>query len=244
MFGYNDAECLILLASDSTGVRNHWKQALLPLNEVCETWTYDGLQRSLFSLKPSVLLLDGDLPGLNGAEEIVELLKLSTGTKIIMFTSYPDEKTQIRILRSGARGYCNKDVDHVLLRRAVEMVRKGEVWASRRTLARLLDEMSSTAPIGALAQAQQDRVDLQDDFPRQSPRALEMRFPMDRLTPREKEIAALVGSGRSNKEIASQLHISESTVKAHLTTIFRKLRVTDRLGLALFVVQQPNDLPD
>lgn len=243
MFGYNDAECLILLASDSTGVRNHWKQALLPLHEVCETWTYEGLQRSLFSLKPSVLLLDGDLPGLNGSDEIMELLKLSSATKIIVFTSYPDEKTQIRILRSGARGFCNKDVDHVLLRRAVEMVRKGEVWASRRILARMLDEVGTLAASGSIP-LPADRVDTGEEAGRQAPRALDMRFPMDRLTPREKEIAALVGSGRSNKEIATQLHISESTVKAHLTTIFRKLRVTDRLGLALFVVQQPNDLSE
>ena len=60
---------------------------------------------------------------------------------------------------------------------------------------------------------------------------------LDRLTPREREIAQLIGGGASNKEIAGRLNITEATVKAHLTAIFRKLGLSDRLGLALFVTE-------
>src|SRR4051812_43580645 len=139
MLGYSEAECLILLASDSIAVRNHWKQALLPALEVCETWTFEGLQRSMVSLKPSVLLLDENLPGLNASEDVAELLKLSSTSKIIVCTSFTDERSQIKILRLGARGFLHRETDPILLRRAVEIVRKGEIWASRRIISRLLD---------------------------------------------------------------------------------------------------------
>jgi DNA-binding NarL/FixJ family response regulator len=96
----------------------------------------------------------------------------------------------------------------------VAVVQKGEVWIGRALVARIVDELggAAVAPNGHLSGAS-----------------------VSSLTSREREIAALVAAGGANKEIASQLGVSERTVKAHLTAAFRKLGVTDRLRLALFL---------
>ena len=100
---------------------------------------------------------------------------------------------------------------------AVKMVQKGEVWVGRKVISHLLDTLVS------LTEQQRNR-----SLPKADP-------SLDVLTPREKEIVQQIGGGSSNKEIAHQLHVSEKTVKAHLTSIFRKLGVSDRLHLALYV---------
>ena len=114
------------------------------------------------------------------------------------------------------RGYCRDNIDPQLLKRVIVAVQVGELWIRRSLVPRLLDELgvqfSSTV----------------DDK-----RAVTGRLAY--LTVREREIAALVGSGGTNKQIAKQLDISERTVKAHLTEIFRKLGIADRLKLALLL---------
>src|SRR6266545_1634209 len=101
----------------------------------------------------------------------------------------------------------------------VERVHDGEIWAERKLIARLLEEYASRG------------------------NELEQNRKSDRrlapLTPREREIAFLIGAGASNKEIASRLRVGQGTVKAHLTAIFRKLGFSDRLQLGLFLVN-PN----
>ena len=121
------------------------------------------------------------------------------------------------MLEAGAKGYCSMEMDPVLLTKAVKMVQKGEVWVGRKVISHLLDTLVS------LTEQQRNR-----SLPKADP-------SLDVLTPREKEIVQQIGGGSSNKEIAHQLHVSEKTVKAHLTSIFRKLGVSDRLHLALYV---------
>jgi two-component system NarL family response regulator len=97
-------------------------------------------------------------------------------------------------------------------------VQRGEIWIGRHVVPHLLRRISSLTPAGPDA-GPGGRVSRRFDF----------------LAPREREIALLVGSGANNREIAERLSITESTVKAHLTSVFRKLDVPDRLRLALFV---------
>jgi DNA-binding NarL/FixJ family response regulator len=98
-------------------------------------------------------------------------------------------------------------------------VLRGEVWVGRKVIQLLLDELAGFTE------------HLQREFQTNSDEQLK------HLTPRQREIVSLISRGASNKEIAHALHVSEKTVKAHLTGIFRKLKLTDRLQLALFVTQ-------
>ena len=134
-------------------------------------------------------------------------------------TSTSNDREGLAALKAGARGYCNLDMDPQLLKKAVSVVVKGEIWVARNVFAPLLEELTS----------------LTERRHKEFPPNLDTR--LDRLTPREREIAQLVGGGASNKEIAGRLNITEATVKAHLTAIFRKLGLSDRLGLALFVTE-------
>lgn len=210
---------MVLIASPIAGVRSQWSEGLenrFPLYEVAET---SSLERSMANLKPAILILDLALPGLGGVEGTPAVQRLSPMTAIILMTSTTNDREGLAALKAGARGYCNLEMDPVLLKKAVSVVVKGEIWVARNVFAPLLEELTS----------------LTERRHKEFPPNLDTR--LDRLTPREREIAQLIGGGASNKEIAGRLNITEATVKAHLTAIFRKLGLSDRLGLALFVTE-------
>lgn len=210
---------MVLIASPIAGVRSQWSEGLedrFPLYEVAER---ASLERSMTNLKPAILILDLALPGLGGVEGTSAIQRLSPVTSIILMTSTSNDREGLAALKAGARGYCNLDMDPQLLKKAVSVVVKGEIWVARNVFAPLLEELTS----------------LTERRHKEFPPNLDTR--LDRLTPREREIAQLIGGGASNKEIAGRLNITEATVKAHLTAIFRKLGLSDRLGLALFVTE-------
>lgn len=213
------AASVVLIASPIAGVRGQWATGLqdrFPLYEVAER---SSLERSMANLKPAVVLLDLALPGLGGVEGVPAIQRLSPLTSIMLLTSTPNDREGLAALKGGARGYCSSETDPALLKKAVTVVLKGEIWVARNVYAPLLEELTS----------------LTERRHKEFPPNLDTR--LDRLTPREREIAQLIGGGASNKEIAGRLNITEATVKAHLTAIFRKLGLSDRLGLALFVTE-------
>lgn len=210
---------MVLVASPNPGLRRRCKATLRGTSALQEVTTRAALERSMATLKPAVLLLDIDLPMLDGVGGVRAIHHLSPPTKIVLLTSTLDEKEGLSALKAGARGYCQKDTESALLKKAVQMVRKGEIWAGRNLIPHLLEELTSLTE-----RRQQD-----------SPANLDSH--LDRLTPRQREIVHLIGGGASNKEIASQLNVTEGTVKAHLTAIFRKTGLSSRLQLALFVAE-------
>ena len=207
----------VLIASADDELRKRWTRALQDIFPILEVSERAELEQDMADSKPSFLLLDLNLPRLDGIGSVPAIQRLSPSTKIIVLSSAPDEKEAVRALKAGAVGYCNKDIEPSLLRKAVNVVQKGEIWVGRKTISRLLAELTS------LAESHQK------DFP---------NLPgvyLGYLTPREQQIALLIGDGAHNKEIAGRLNISERTVKAHLTAIFQKLQIPDRLRLGLFV---------
>ncbi len=218
-----DAPAVLLATADAV-LRGHWKAVLqegYPLRDVS-----DGacLDRTVATLTPDVLLLDLDLFGVGGIGDGPIVQSLAQGAKLVLFSSSPNEREGIRVLKAGARGYCNKNIDPQLLRRIVDRVHEGEIWAERKLIPKLLEEYAAS----------------QDGEHRKQRRKSDSRLTL--LTPREREIAFLIGAGASNKEIASRLRVGEGTVKAHLTSIFRKLGFSDRLQLGLFLVNPNWDL--
>jgi two-component system NarL family response regulator len=174
------------------------------------------LRAKLLRDRPQTVLLDLGLPGLGTPKQVACLRNLSPATSVVVLSGPIPDAMEVELFKAGVRGYCRIDIDPELLKRVVVAVQLGELWIRRSLMARLLDELGVRVPAEALEK-----------------RAVVGRLV--RLTVREQQIAALVGGGGTNKQIARRLAISERTVKAHLTEIFRKLGITDRLKLALLL---------
>lgn len=207
---------MILLASSSRDTLTFWKQGVDGVTHMLCMGDSELLRRDLARIKPHILLLDYDLLGLNGPGGVVELLTLSPETRIVVLSKAISEDTEWQLFKAGVRGCCRKDITHKQLKNVIAAVRQGELWIRRTLTCRLLEEL------GIIAQEKNQIKQAASDL-------------LANLTKREHEIATLVGNGESNKQIAQRLAITERTVKAHLTEIFRKLDVADRLRLALLV---------
>lgn len=216
---------MVLIVSANARLRGGWIRSLKERFPIHEAADRAALEKSMASRKPSVLLLDLALPQLNGVGDLFAIQGLSPSTKIILFTRTPDDSEAIKALKAGAKGYCCKDINPTLLTKVVDVAQKGEIWVGRKVISRFLEELVS------LAERQRK------EFP------LPGGVNFDCLTPREHQIARLIGDGSNNKEIANQLKISERTVKAHLTAVFRKIGISNRLRLALLMANDQQNRP-
>jgi DNA-binding NarL/FixJ family response regulator len=223
-----EASPLVLVASGIAGLRKRWKQALQPQFALHEVSERASLEHSLLNRRPAALLLDLNLPDLAGIGGVTAIHRLLPATRIVVLTNRPDEREGIAALKAGARGYCDRDIDPLLLAKALDVVQQGEIWVGRKLIPHLLEELT------ALTERQQQ----------EPPADIDSR--LDRITAREREIAQLLSAGASNKEIARKLSVTERTVKAHLTAVFRKLGISGRLQLALFVLEhsRPSGVSD
>ena len=211
----HNGTCTVLIATGDPVLSRKWS---LALQEDCTVFTVAGrteLARGLVTHQPSILFLDRNLPGLGGVDSLPTLQRLHRATKILLFSAAPTDQEGLAAIKAGARGYFPKNSPPHLLRKAVALVQADQLWIGRTLVAHLLDEL-------ALLNA-----DRKQDGLHYSPSAFES------LTAREREVVSLVGNGACNKEIANQLQISLSTTKGHLTSIFKKLGISDRLHLAL-----------
>jgi two-component system nitrate/nitrite response regulator NarL len=164
-------------------------------------------------LNPDFLLLDLAMPNMSGLDTLRELATLGFNCQIVLLAAAIEKAQMLEALRLGARGVVLKESATALLFKCVRAVMAGEFWVGRESVADLvlyLRQIPAT--------------------PRVAPRAT------FRLTPRELQIISAVVTGSSNKQIAEQLSISTDTVKHHLTSIFDKIGMSNRLELALFAV--------
>jgi DNA-binding NarL/FixJ family response regulator len=213
---------MILIACSSDELLARWEQALQGIAAVRTVREMDSLGLGLERTGPQVLLLDIDSPGFSDSDTVFRLRTWNPTIRIVVLSGPISDDMELALFKAGARGCCRRDIDPQLLKRVVLAVQIGELWIRRSLTPRLLDELGAS---------------LQSAI--QSRRAAVGRLAY--LTRREQEIATLIASGGTNKQIAQQLAISERTVKAHLTEIFRKLGIADRLKLALLVAGVDND---
>jgi two-component system nitrate/nitrite response regulator NarL len=213
------APLVVMIASSMPGLRKRCRQALSNGYSVHESSDREDLERGIVTRRPAAVLLDITLPGLGGPSGIPSLQKLRAAARIIVLTGAPDEREGVAILKAGARGYCHRDIDSALLGKATDVVLKGEIWVGRKLIPHLLEELTM----------------LTEQRRRDAPSKIDER--LGRVTPRERQIVDLLSAGASNKEIAKRLNVTERTVKAHLTAIFRKLGLSGRLQLALFALE-------
>lgn len=144
---------------------------------------------------------------------------IRSGLKILILGKNWSEEEQIHAFIAGCYGYCEVDVAAQLLPKAVNSILKGDVWMPRQLIPKVIGMLAKLSP--SVNQAYKP--------------SGEKKKTLDILTHREIDVAKMLSEGLSNKSIASMLNISERTVKAHLTSIFQKLEVQDRLQLALFL---------
>jgi len=170
--------------------------------------------RVVRQLNPHILLLDLSLPKMTGLEVLRELSKAGVRARVIMLTADIESSQIIEALQSGAHGIVLKHSSLDLLLKSIRCVREGQYWVGQESVSDLINALRHmTPPTGASAAS--------PDFG---------------LTSREKQVIALIGAGYTNKDLAQELGISEHTVKHHLTNIFDKLGVSNRLELVLYAI--------
>ena len=172
---------------------------------------------SIAASHPHLVLLDPELFNKSLPETITKILEKAPHTRIIVLegtTGTPVD--QMSLFKTGAHGFCAIDIQPDLLVKAAHAVCNGEIWVPRQLIAQL---------IGELARENNKGITNPDSTGAKS---------LKRLTPRELQVAQMVHLGGNNKMIARELDISERTVKAHLSAIFRKLKIENRLHLALY----------
>ena len=164
--------------------------------------------------QPDILLLELKMDGLDGLTVLQELQHCQSKTKTIVLTAWEDKNHFVQAMKFGARGIVLKRTASELLIKSIRKVHAGEIWLDSHAVAvmRQFSSSTETAPLAVRGQ---------DLFP---------------LSPREREIVALVAQGFSNSEVAGKMFITEQSVKNHLHNIFDKLGVSDRLELALYAI--------
>ena len=159
----------------------------------------------------ALIWLHIDSPVLPLVETIKDVLKSAPGCPVVVLANVPSEAEGYRALQAGAAGYVNTLATPEVLKQVALVVENGGIWVGRELKQRLLGAFFSMM----------GETDSGDN--------------LDVLSPRQQEVAKAVAAGASNKEVARAMHITERTVKAHLSSIFEQLGVRDRVQLALLV---------
>ncbi|CEA03214.1 Response regulator protein VraR [Metalysinibacillus saudimassiliensis] len=162
------------------------------------------------ALEPDIILMDLVMPKLNGIEATAKVKKLLPKTEVLMLTSFSDRDHVIPALEAGAAGYQLKDIEPDELVKSIRQIMGGE------------HILHPDATITLEAQQQE---------------LANAPHTANPLTPRERDVLAELTKGKSNKEIASSLFVTEKTIKTHISNIFSKLEVQDRTQAALYAVK-------
>ena len=206
----------ILLVDDHAVVRAGLRmiiQSRSGMNIVGEAGNRDDALALAASEHPDIILLDLDLGGESGMALIADLIAAASDARIIILTGLRDAESHRQAVMLGAMGIVKKEKAAEVLISAIERVYAGEAWLDPSLMAGVLTEMArASKPTKTDPEAEK----------------------IGTLTNREREVIALVGEGIKSKEIAGRLFISETTVRHHLTSIFDKLGVADRVELLIY----------
>lgn len=207
------AEPIRVLIVDDHGVVREGLRAFLELQDgievVAEASDGDEAVEEAARVRPDVILMDLVMPGLDGVGAMRELRERVPGARVIVLTSFLDDDKLLPALRLGAAGYLLKQAQPQELARAVRAAHAGEAMIDPVVAARLVETLAAEGG----------------------------REPLDRLTPREREVLVLIGRGFPNKRIAGELQLSEKTVKTHVGHVLAKLGVSDRTQAAVVAVR-------
>nr|WP_035162723.1 response regulator transcription factor [Caloranaerobacter azorensis] len=203
----------VLIADDHSLMRQGLKQILELESDIKVIGQASNGEEAIhmtLEYKPDVVLLDINMPSMNGIEALRRLKDMGADSKIVMLTIHDDREYLYETLNIGADGYVLKDADSETLIKAIRDVYKGKSFIQPSLATYLAKEYKA-------ANGDSNKSSVKDV-----------------LTRREYEVLTLVAEGLNNKEIAERLYISEKTVKNHVSNIFRKINVNDRIQAAIY----------
>lgn len=212
----------LLLADDHAIVRRGLQLFLKMQKDfelVGEAATGQEVLERVAELEPDIVLMDLHMPVLDGIEATRQIKASHPGVKVIVLTSFSDQDHVLPAVRAGARGYLLKDIEPDELAQAIRRVHAGQVELHPEAAGLLMEQIAN--PGGAAPER--------------------TGTPFDELTAREREVLQLIASGLSNKEIAAALHITEKTVKTHVSHVLEKLGLSDRTQAAILAVKHGLD---
>jgi len=207
----------VLLVDDDALVRAGLRMILSSANDLEVVGDVDdgaGAVAAVLSLRPDVVLMDIRMVEMDGITATAALRRLNTPPQVIVLTTFQADEQVLSALRAGASGFLVKDTPPAEIINAVRLVASGDAIISPSVTRTLLAHFGD-------AQASERQ------------RAAAQR--LSTLTDREREVARAIGSGDSNAEVATSLYMSEATVKAHVSRLFTKLAVTNRVQIAILV---------
>lgn len=196
----------ILIADDEPAFRSGLRALLKSADELAlvgDAETGGEAIRLAAELQPDIILMDINMPGVNGIEATRRILNTSPHIGILILTMFEDDDSVFTAMRAGARGYLLKGALKAEILRAIQTVGGGGVVFGAAIAQRMMQYFAGVKP-----------VESSDIFPE--------------LTEREREILSLIAEGHSNNEIAQRLVLSGKTIRNHITNIFSKLQVADR----------------
>ena len=203
----------ILIAEDHAMIREGLKQLLeMEPDLKVVAVAADGRQAvdAYVSMRPDVVLMDVNMPRMNGLDAIREIREKDGDARVLMLTIHQDREYLFKALELGAMGYVLKDAESRVLVEAIRTIHTGQTYIHSSMARELITEFK--------------RIKSGDDNPNQ-------------LSDRERDVLKLLAKGLVNREIANQLYISEKTVKNHISSIFRKLDVQDRTQAAVYALK-------
>ena len=207
----------ILIATRDAELEHRCRRAASAEHELELVSSIGALKERIGGREPAAVLLDSELLDKPIERQVGEIVNAAGATRVIVLTPVFVEDEEIALLKAGAKGCCRRGIDPDSLQQVLSVTANGGVWVTRSLLPRLVSELRKYV-----------------DAHRKPPEA-PAHDALAELTQREREIVRLIVEGASNKEVAASLNISERTVKGHLSNVFQKLGVADRLKLVLYV---------
>ena len=196
-----------VLVADDHAVFRYGMRAMLAnahgFEVVAEASTGEEVVGKAAEVRPDVVLMDIQMPGMNGIEATRKIVQANPEMSVVVVTMFGDDDSVFSAMRAGARGYVLKGADAEEVMKVLRAMAQGEAYFGPEIAKRIMGYFSSPKPAPA-----------SEAFPE--------------LTPREVEVLDLIARGTSNQEIASRLYLSQKTVRNHVSNVFLKLQVAGR----------------
>ena len=208
----------VLLVDDQALVRAGFRMILGAEDDLCvvgEADDGDDAVRLARSLRPDVVLMDIQMPRLDGVEATrLIVAEPGTDTRVVILTTFERDEYIFEALRVGASGFLLKNAPPEELLHAVRMVADGNALLSPSVTRRVIEQYATTAPVSK-----------------------HVTDSLAGLTDREREVLCSLASGKSNAEVATTLYVSEGTIKTHVSHILTKLALRDRMQAVVFAYE-------
>ncbi|HET9909103.1 MAG TPA: response regulator transcription factor [Anaerolineales bacterium] len=204
----------IFIADDHAIVRSGLRALLATEPEIEVVGDAANGEQAVTGVKerqPDVVLMDLEMPGMDGIEAIRQIIGADPEARILVLTGFATDERVFPAIQAGALGYILKDAGPEALVQAIRQVYRGESSLHPKIARKLIEEMA---------------------------RPVDQPPTADPLTPREVEVLQLVAKGMSNQEIAGKLVIGEATVRSHVNNILRKLHLASRTQAALYALRE------